>query len=112
MPVGEKKTGLTPAIRFCDDITKKDGDEEAEQKYAIIKVKIDQNGTDDCVNLEDKKFLQILKDLTYAGLKGLRMIDIESKIGAVYCTDICILQRVGFNLVIRSPFKQAVQTTM
>ena len=58
VPVGEKKTGLTPAIRFCDDITKKDhNDDEAEVKYATIKVKIDPNGTDDHVNLEqqDKK---------------------------------------------------------
>ena len=46
VPVVEKKTGLTPAIRFCDNITKKDDDEEAEIKYTTIKVKIDPNGTD------------------------------------------------------------------
>ena len=31
------------------------------------------------------------------------MIDIESKISAVDCTDICILRRVGFNLVLYEP---------
>ena len=74
VPVGEKKTTkLTPAIRFCDDITKKDDDEEA-ATYATIKVKINTNGTeDDRVNLEDKKFPQI-KDLTYAGAEVMKVI--------------------------------------
>ena len=30
-------------------------------------------------------------------------LDIESKISAVDCTDICILRRVGFNLVLYEP---------
>ena len=65
-PINEKKTGLTLAIRFCDDITKKGNDEEAEVKYATVEVKISLNGTDNHVNLEDKKLPQI-KDLTYTG---------------------------------------------
>ena len=73
VPVGDQKTGLTPAIHFCDNITKKDDDEEAKQKYATIKVKIDPNGTDDRVNLEDKKSPQI-KDLTYAGAEVMKVI--------------------------------------
>ena len=44
----KKKTGLTPAIRFCDEITKKDDVEEA-ASYTTIKVKIDRNGTYECV---------------------------------------------------------------
>ena len=72
LPVGEKKSGLTPAIRFCEDITKKDDDEE-EATLATIKVKINPNGTDDRVNLEDKKFPQI-KDLTYAGAEVMKVI--------------------------------------
>ena len=78
MPVGEKKSGLTPAIRFCEDIMKKDDDEE-EATLATIKVKIDPNGADDRTNLEDKKFPQI-KNLTYAGaevMKSIRALDLD-----------------------------------
>ena len=78
MPVGEKKSGLTPAIRFCEDITKKDDDEE-EATLATIKVKIDPNGADDRTNLEDKKSPQI-KNLTYAGaevMKSIRALDLD-----------------------------------
>ena len=63
VPVSEKKTKLTLAIRFCDDITKKEDDDDEADTYATIEVKIDPNSTDDRVNLEDKKFSQI-KDLT------------------------------------------------
>ena len=75
VPVHENKTGLlTPAICFCDDITKKDEDDEEAETYATIKAKIaDPNGTDDRVNREDKKSPQI-KDLTYAGAEVMKVI--------------------------------------
>ena len=72
LPVGEKKSGLTPAICFCEDIIKNDDDEE-EATLATIKVKIDPNGADDRTNLEDKKFPQI-KNLTYAGAEVMKSI--------------------------------------
>ena len=73
VPVGKKKTRLTPAIRFCDDITKKDDDVPPSRSRST------QNGTDDRVNLEDKKFPHI-KDLTYAGaevMKVIRALDLD-----------------------------------
>ena len=73
VPVGEKKSGVTPAIRFCEDITKKDDEEEAATFATIKKVKIGPNGTDDHTNMEDKKSPQI-KDLTYAGAKVMKSI--------------------------------------
>ena len=78
VPVSKKKSGLTPAIRFCEDITKKDDDEE-EATLTTIKVKIDPNGADDRTNLEDKKFPQI-KNLTYAGaeiMKSIQALDLD-----------------------------------
>ena len=70
--LGEKKIGLTLAIHFCDKGTNNDDVDES-AAYATIKVKIDPNGNNDGVNLDDKKSPQI-KNLTYTSAEVMEVI--------------------------------------
>ena len=66
LPVGENKTGLTPAIPFCEQKVDEDNDEV---ETVDIRVMIDPlKGSSDKTNIDVKTFPSV-KNLTGAGLE-------------------------------------------
>ena len=70
IPVGENKTGLTPAIPFCEPKVDEDDDDV---KMVDICVMINPlKGSSDKTNIDVKTF-PVIKNLTSAGLEVLKL---------------------------------------
>ena len=70
MPIGENKTGLTPAIPFCEQKVDEDDNED---ETVDIRVMIDPlKGLNDKTNIDVKTFPSV-KNLTGAGLEVLKL---------------------------------------